>query len=217
MGTVRPLGNTGSSFSRPWGNTSKMRPGSEPHVRFGAREVASVQVILFRHGPAGEPNPQSWPDDRDRPLSEAGERHVGRAAAGLRRLVPQIGGLVSSPARRARGTAEILGSTLGFVPPIPEWPELGPGGSAEPILGRLVQAVSGALPWILVGHEPPLSEVAGLATCAKARSVVLVGRSGAVSLDFEVEIRPGGARIAWAMTASLLEDIGRGPAAQPAL
>ena len=32
-----------------------------------------MRVVLMRHGPAGDPDPQRWPDDRLRPLTPRGE------------------------------------------------------------------------------------------------------------------------------------------------
>ncbi|MGA7923636.1 MAG: histidine phosphatase family protein [Thermoplasmata archaeon] len=174
-----------------------------------------MQVVVLRHGPAHDPNPLSWPDDRDRPLTEAGEHRVERVAAGLKRLLPRVGGFATSSSQRARRTAEIVRTVWAREDPIVEWSELSPGEPAEPILGKLARVAIGPVPWILVGHEPTLSEWVGLATCGEERSVVVLGRAGAACVDFEADVRPGGARVVWLLSANQLEDLGQMTAPYP--
>jgi phosphohistidine phosphatase SixA len=45
-----------------------------------------VLLILMRHAEAGEADPVRWPDDRPRPLTEAGPREHGLVAEALRRM-----------------------------------------------------------------------------------------------------------------------------------
>lgn len=161
------------------------------------RRGEGSRLVLFRHGPAEELDPVRWPDDAQRPLSRSGREEVRRAAHGLARLTGPVGRIASSPAERARATAELLAEAL-TPPPRPEaWPELAPGSAAEPILARVRPA---PLPTVVVGHAPTLSELVGYAVIGDAVPVVHIARGGAACVDFPREIRPGAGVLAWLLT-----------------
>ena len=83
----------------------------------------------MRHGEAGEADSRRWPDDRQRPLTDAGRREHARVAEALRRMGVRFDRLLSSPLVRARETAEITARAYGA--PDPELTEL-LGDNAEP-------------------------------------------------------------------------------------
>jgi phosphohistidine phosphatase len=66
-----------------------------------------MRIVLFRHGPAGERDPEQWPDDAQRPLTSKGEQRTAAAAAGLRRLRPDVRQVFTSPLLRALQTAQV--------------------------------------------------------------------------------------------------------------
>ena len=72
-----------------------------------------MQVILFRHGPAGDPDPSRWPTDVDRPLTPKGIERTRASGRGLARLVGEVTCVVTSPYERALGTANILADVFG--------------------------------------------------------------------------------------------------------
>ena len=55
-----------------------------------------LRIYLVRHAYAGHADAAKWPDDSARPLTEDGIRKFRSAAAGLRRLVPDVGVVLSS-------------------------------------------------------------------------------------------------------------------------
>ena len=67
-----------------------------------------MDLYLVRHGVAYDPDPAQWPDDKDRPLTQDGEKRFRRAARGLRELVPTVSVVLSSRWVRAWRTAELL-------------------------------------------------------------------------------------------------------------
>lgn len=116
-------------------------------------------LILLRHAAATTP----WPEggDFERALTPAGR---AEAAAAGRRLAesgirPQR--LLTSPARRARGTADIVARCLGLARKrVLEDPALylaAPGALRAAI--ATTDAALGCL--LLVGHNPGLSDLAG--------------------------------------------------------
>ena len=158
-----------------------------------------MELILFRHGPAEERDPRRWPDDDERPLTRAGVGETRDAARGLARLHTGIDRVITSPAARARVTAEIVRQELGVKNPLQLWAELAPDSDAAPILDRLARESSLGTP-VLVGHEPTLGELASYAMTGDALSLVRLSRAGAVALEFERHVVPGGARIDWLLT-----------------
>ena len=84
----------------------------------------------MRHAEAGEADPGRWPDDRQRPLTEAGRREHAIVAGALQRMGVRFERLLTSPLVRARETAEITARAFGGRP-APEPTEL-LGDRAEP-------------------------------------------------------------------------------------
>jgi phosphohistidine phosphatase len=114
-------------------------------------------LILLRHAKSSWKN--STLDDADRPLAERGERDAPRMGERLkgRGVRPTL--LLTSPARRALRTAEIVGSTLGLgheqTRTVPEL------YLATPDEIRGVVATQDNLHdcVIVVGHNPGLTEL----------------------------------------------------------
>ena len=159
-----------------------------------------ARVVVFRHGPAEVQDPARWPDDGLRPLSRKGSQQTRRVARGLVRLLDSISCLATSPAVRARRTAEILGEKL-TPPRRPElWPELDAGRLAAPIFPRLRLEVRPNRTVVLVGHEPTLAEFVGLALTGEGVSFARLTKGGAACLEFPRAVRPGSARLLWLLT-----------------
>src|SRR6185436_17434857 len=119
-----------------------------------------MNVILFRHGPAGDPDPSRWASDADRPLTPGGIEKSREAARGLRRQTDDVAFILTSPYVRALGTARIVADVLG-VTQVETLDALACGGSPRAILMALGR-LSPDQRVILVGHEPDLGMLAGL-------------------------------------------------------
>jgi phosphohistidine phosphatase len=161
-------------------------------------------VVLMRHGPAATRDPLRWPDDRLRPLTREGRKQTAAAAQALRRLKLQSHLVISSPARRARTTAEIVREALHIRPPLRLWDELAPDEAPEPVLKRIAHLGSPAGTAILVGHEPQLGELLGLSLVGEAISVTRFAKGGAGLVHFPGAIVPGSAQLEWLATRSQL-------------
>ena len=144
-----------------------------------------MQLILFRHGPAGHPDPSRWPDDRARPLSERGEVKTRAAARGLARLIPADSRVWTSPLVRARRTAELLVQALRAEEPHTV-AALASGGSTRSLLEQIAAATratpDGTI--VLVGHEPELGRLAGVLLLEADRALPLK-KAGACGLSFD--------------------------------
>lgn len=162
------------------------------------------RVILLRHGPSEDPDPRRWPDDDRRPLTAEGVSAIREAVRALARWIGPVGTLASSPAERARATAEILRGSLASGPELESWPELAPGRPPGPILDRLARALRRGGEVVLVGHNPTLSELVGLALVGEEVALARLTRGGAVCLEFPEALRPTGGRLLWLVTRKQL-------------
>jgi phosphohistidine phosphatase len=157
-----------------------------------------LELFIVRHAIAEEQDPIRWPDDADRPLTMEGEVAFRRAAQGLTKLTNPPATVLSSPYVRAWRTAEILQQEAGWPAPEP-FKALEADRQPQDVIDELASAPGG--PSIaLVGHEPMLSELAG----------ILIGggnvelKKGAVArLDVRALTR-GGATLRWLLPPKVL-------------
>ena len=138
-----------------------------------------------------------------RPLTPEGEQRFRRAARGLRRIVPQVDLVLSSPYTRAWHTAEILHEEA-------DWPgpERCEALEAERRPAEVVEALRGKsdrASVALVGHEPQLSSLASLLVTGDAHVVGLDKKKGGVALlAFASDPAPGEAILRWWVTPKIL-------------
>jgi phosphohistidine phosphatase len=103
-----------------------------------------MELILWRHADAEDGAP-----DLERRLTKKGRKQAERVAKWLRERLPEEYELISSPAARARETAEALGEKLRIDD------ALAPGASPSSIL-EAAGWPSGGRTVIIVGHQPDL-------------------------------------------------------------
>ncbi len=169
-----------------------------------------MHLYLVRHGPAALRDPQRWPDDTARPLTPEGIRKSRSAAKGFALEVSHLDRIVSSPARRAHQTAKLFGAAFDPPPGIELWEELAPGSPPAPILERLRRTARGPGAQVaVVGHQPGLEQLIGLALTGDGVPLSRFSKAGAASLEFPRAIRPGGARLGWLVTRSQLSAIAK--------
>ena len=166
----------------------------------------AARVVVFRHGPAEVRDPARWPDDGLRPLSRKGTQQTRRVAAGLARLLDPVSCLASSPALRARQTADRLGRALDPPRRPVLWAELDAGTLAAPLLVRVRRETGPNRTVVIVGHEPTLAEFIGLALTGDGVAVARLTKGGAACLEFPSAVRPGAARLLWLLTRKQLAD-----------
>src|SRR4051794_328793 len=109
-----------------------------------------MKLYIIRHADAGDPAAFAGPDE-ERPLSPLGMRQAKSLAAALEARGVALGTLLTSPLKRAKQTANRLGTPE-------EIDHLAPGFKKNR-LARHVRKMS-ATSVALVGHEPDLSAFA---------------------------------------------------------
>lgn len=131
-------------------------------------------LLLLRHAHAGERDPDRWPDDRHRPLTDKGRKTQRRVAQALGELGLAPIRLLTSPWARAAQTADVLVGELELRSPAIPVEAL----AAEPDLVRLADDIGDPGPDAIVGmvgHSPWMEALAAL---------LLTGAAGGLRIDF---------------------------------
>jgi phosphohistidine phosphatase len=114
-------------------------------------------LILLRHAKSSWKNPAL--DDADRPLAERGERDAPRMGERLKARGAQPTLLLTSPARRALRTAEIVGRALGLGQERSRTVAELYLASPDEIRGVVAAQDDAHDCLLLVGHNPGLTEL----------------------------------------------------------
>jgi phosphohistidine phosphatase len=169
-----------------------------------------LRVLVVRHAIAEDraefAKRSQGESDGARPLTREGRRRFEQGAKGIAGLVPKLDALATSPLTRAIETAEILAAHFKGLKPVrlsALAPEKAPGLTMEWLreqpTGRTVA---------VVGHEPHLGEFVSWCLSGLRESFVELKKGAAVLLEFGGEIKPGRARVLWALKPSHLRAIG---------
>ncbi len=164
-----------------------------------------MDCILFRHGIAV--NREDWEGpDADRHLTPKGITRTEQAAVGLRRLDMRPDVLLSSPFTRALETAKLVKDALRYRRDIQICDELLPDSPPDKIFALL-----GSLPpdacVICVGHEPHLSDTAGVMIFGKPANGLYLKKAGVAMIQFDGTARAGQGALAWWVIPSQLRSL----------
>jgi len=143
-----------------------------------------MEIILIRHAKAESRDPNSWPDDDQRPLTAEGRAEQRAATRSMKKMGIKFDFLVSSPLLRARETADIVAKGYRWPEPPQIAEELGHGYSVGAIVKFLAKFPPGAAV-ALVGHEPDLSDLTAGLTTKDGRLNIAVKKSGVVGIEFD--------------------------------
>lgn len=112
-------------------------------------------ILLLRHAKSSWGDPEL--DDFDRPLAKRGKKDapcMGEVLASFEHRPDQI---LSSPARRAKQTAEAIAEACGYKKSI-RWEESFYGGESEDLITALQHLPRSIERPLLVGHNPTMEE-----------------------------------------------------------
>jgi phosphohistidine phosphatase len=125
------------------------------------------------------------------------------AARGLKRIVPAVEVVLSSPFDRAWRTAELLAEEAGWPAPVAEKTLEADRPQTEALVALEEHADRQTV--ALVGHEPNLSELAGhLIAGAGDDLAIEIRKGGVVCLQVDGEVRPGVAWLRWSVSPKIL-------------
>jgi phosphohistidine phosphatase len=159
-----------------------------------------IQLYLIRHGVAEERG-EAWPDDNKRPLAPRGMSKLRKAGRGLARFEVVFDVIVSSPAVRARQTAEIIAAELDPHPHIVAVESLAPGGSPVAVLADLEKHAKRER-IAIVGHEPCIGELA--ARLIGSRHPIPFKKGAICRIDVENLPPSGPGELRWFLTPKML-------------
>jgi len=166
-----------------------------------------MDVILVRHAKAGNRDPNSWPDDDERPLTAEGQAEHRAVMRAAKKMGVKFDFLVTSPLKRARESADIVSSVYRW----PEEPqvaaELGHGFSVAAVVKFLAKFPPTSRV-ALVGHEPDFSELATALIGGKTGLGLQIKKSGIAGIRFEGPAEVGAGTLLFLFKPSQLRKIG---------
>jgi phosphohistidine phosphatase len=167
-----------------------------------------TQLYLIRHGIAADRHPQEYPNDGQRPLTEAGVKKTRKIAKRLAQLGLQFNYLLTSPLIRAQQTAEILVNAKLSTKPEISTP-LAPTGelqdwldwyNAIPKTGK-----NGDVAIAVVGHQPDLGHWAEQLIWGESRGQLIVKKAGIIGVNLPDEGESiGQSQLFWLVPPRLL-------------
>ncbi len=162
-----------------------------------------VQLYLIRHGVA-EPKGEAWPDDRKRPLTDAGMKQMRKVARGLRRLGTEIDLVLTSPLVRTVQTADIVSAVFETKPDVLTTSALAPRAPYTALLTELARHERYAR-IALVGHEPSSGDVAR--HLLKAGRRIDFKKGGVCRIDVDALPPSGRGDLRWFVPPDILRQI----------
>jgi phosphohistidine phosphatase len=164
-----------------------------------------VELLVVRHGVAEDKDAfaATGKDDSLRPLTKEGRWKLEQATKGLRRLLPSLDVIATSPFTRAVQTAAILADEYDGTT-IEHLDALTPTGTERKFM-TWVRAREPNQRIAAVGHDPHLTSlVSWLVTGEAVEGRIVLRKGGACLLHFDGPPRMGKATVLWAVTPAIL-------------
>ena len=167
-----------------------------------------MDIILIRHAKAADRDPNSWPDDDKRPLTEEGMAEQRAVARVMRRMGVKFDFLVTSPLLRARQTADIVADVYKWKEPPQESDALGNGFSVAAVMKLLAKFPPDSRV-ALVGHDPHFPTLASALVTKSADLRIEVKKSGAIGIWFDGAAQAGAGVLSYHLKPGQLRKLAR--------
>lgn len=171
-----------------------------------------MRLLVVRHAIAedrasfGRSPKHDQKGDSARPLTPEGRSKMARAALGLKRIVPELELLATSPYKRALDTAEIIADAYGGLG-VESVQDLAPGGGVERVVSWLVDRRARGVVAI-VGHEPDLSRLVCTLLVGANGPFLELRKGAACLLEFPGAVGSGAATLDWFLGPKHLRRLG---------
>lgn len=165
--------------------------------------TVAMDLLVVRHAIAADP--ADYSDDAARPLTPEGKKKMRQIARGLRRSVPAIDVLATSPLIRAVETAEIVSAEYEGIAPVVA-PVLAPGHGPAAV-AQWLESQRRHDVVAVVGHEPGLSRLVSWFLAGSERSFIELKKGAVCRLTFPGAIAAGSAILVWALAPSQLREL----------
>ena len=164
-------------------------------------------IMLLRH--AKSSHDDSSLKDFDRPLAKRGRKDAPRMGRFINQVDVLPGHIVSSPAKRAQQTTELLIESAELSSSVISWNEnLYYGGGARDYLTAIHNAPGDTDDILLVGHNPLLEETVSLLCNGEGSYTVRMPTAALVCIEHPAieweQVKAGTARFQWMMIPKLL-------------
>ncbi len=165
-----------------------------------------MKVLIVRHAKAESRAllPLLRKKDTERVLTPGGRRDMARAAKGLKRLLPEISILATSPLARAKETAQILSARYDQIE-VMELSLLSPGNKPEALHTWLREQPQDATV-ALVGHEPDLAVFASYLLTGRQESHLVLKKGAGCLID--LPDRSAAGKLEWLLQPGALRKLG---------
>jgi len=162
-----------------------------------------MDLYIIRHAQAGHYGDPEWPDDSQRPLTEAGKERFARMVEQLaqRDFAPEV--IATSPMVRCRQTAEIVAASVPGDPQVVELDALLPPSD----LGALIEWTSARLDdgiqvaW--VGHAPDVGRLAS-DLIGEGGTEIRFAKGAIAAIRFHGPPEVARGELRWLLTAKVL-------------
>ena len=158
-----------------------------------------MDLYLVRHAIAVERGTEGFNRDSDRPLTEKGIKKMKGVAKAMKNMGVSFDLLLSSPFRRAKETAEIIGDEFECRKSIKFSPHLAVGGSPRELIDEINHDYPDVGDIMLVGHEPYLSTLISMLVSGHDGIPVRMKKGGACKLSIETLSFRRCAELEWLM------------------
>ena len=163
-----------------------------------------MEIYLMQHG-------ESYPkeEDPERRLTPGGEEQFHLSGKALKQMDLHFDCIISSPKKRAKQTAEIIATELGFPQDeINVTESLEPKVSAEDALSYLQSRTLKKNRVFLAGHLPSLGEIASALLSERSQISLHFEMGGAMRIDVE-KLQHGRGHLRWLLTPDQLALLAR--------
>jgi phosphohistidine phosphatase len=165
-----------------------------------------MDLLVIRHAIAGDR--AEWAKtgrpDHERPLTPEGRERMQEIARGLRRLVPELDLLATSPFVRAVETADVVAEAYEGLE-IVDAPPLAHGGTPDDVRAWLAARPEQRI--AVVGHEPDLGELASWFVFGSPSAGIGLKKGGACLLRFAGPPQRGAAELKWLLPPKVLRRV----------
>ena len=168
-----------------------------------------MRLLIVRHAIAENRKAFARTGKKDalRPLTGYGRVQMRQASKGLRRILPSIDIVGTSPLKRTVQTAEILAAAYDH-PRLVNVAAL--DHSPDPLaFVRWLRAHRREEVVAAVGHEMHLVSLMSTLLTGRRGRFVLLEKGGACLLLFEGALRPGRAKLVWSLSPAHLRALGK--------
>jgi phosphohistidine phosphatase len=159
-------------------------------------------VYIVRHALAGDRDPDRWPNDNLRPLTNEGRKRFQSFSKRLAKRGIAPGIIATSPLVRCRQTADILASRIPGHPPVVELDALAPSSQLAPLLRWNTEQASAHDEVAWVGHAPDVEELTA-ALIGDTQARIRFSKGAVAAIDYQSD-EAGFGRLLWLATAKLL-------------